>query len=534
MASTSGLGATVPGLPSTAAVSRQEAHQLSRQVSRLLNRQLSSICQINGLKSTGIKVDLQTRINNLIEETLRANDAVRFQQVRQSIHNTISNASASGSSPARGLYSLGASVNHNVLHPPAMGYNEFSPDAHGNHPSAPPRLHVNFRPSPFYKFERPIGEVRVCDNMPSHRNTVSIQLKLQEHPALQKCLEDSSYRVMVFCAGDNSPGMHNISFPHQSEIRVNGTDIKANLRGLKNKPGSTRPVDITSALRIRGAYPNTLDFTYALTTKVGCQLKYYLVINLCQVTSVEQLVTSISNGMKISVDSVLKEFKQKVQDPDVVATSQVLSLKCPLSYMRLKVPCRGISCQHNSCFDATSYLQLQEQGPQWLCPICNNPAPFERLAVDNYVREILDNTSKDLEAVTIEPDGRWFIKKSDEDEKNDYGSQEPDVDSLDDDDELEISQVNVLNNRHLETPKNSAFNSSSPGSGSRATPSAGPRGTASTSAKRPAAAVIDLTLSSDDDEEPVERAPKRQNTGINGLHNPSLLAFPNGAHGYSP
>ena len=73
---------------------------------------------------------------------------------------------------------------------------------------------------------------------------------------------------------------------------------------------------------------------------------------------------------------------KKASDPDVVATSQNLSLKCPLSYMRLSLPCRGVSCNHIQCFDATSYLQLQEQGPQWLCPICNKPAPFDQLAID--------------------------------------------------------------------------------------------------------------------------------------------------------
>lgn len=75
----------------------------------------------------------------------------------------------------------------------------------------------------------------------------------------------------------------------------------------------------------------------------------------------------------------------KAADPDIVATSTVLSLKCPLSTLRMDLPCRSISCRHNQCFDATSYLQLQEQGPTWLCPICNNPAPFETLAVDEYV-----------------------------------------------------------------------------------------------------------------------------------------------------
>lgn len=103
--------------------------------------------------------------------------------------------------------------------------------------------------------------------MSQHRNSITIPLKLNDIPALQKCVDDKSYRVLVFCATDTT-GAQDIAFPHQSELKVNGGEIKANLRGLKNKPGSTRPVDITSALRLRPNYANNLDFTYALTSKV--------------------------------------------------------------------------------------------------------------------------------------------------------------------------------------------------------------------------------------------------------------------------
>jgi hypothetical protein len=73
---------------------------------------------------------------------------------------------------------------------------------------------------------------------------------------------------MVFCAADNQ-GQQDISFPHQSEIKVNGGEVKANLRGLKNKPGSTRPVDITKELRLKiPQYSNNVELTYALTNKV--------------------------------------------------------------------------------------------------------------------------------------------------------------------------------------------------------------------------------------------------------------------------
>src|ERR1700712_3250838 len=72
----------------------------------------------------------------------------------------------------------------------------------------------------------------------------------------------------------------------------------------------------------------------------------------------------------------------KASDPDVVATSSVMSLKDPVSYTRIAVPCRSTICTHNQCFDASSFLQLQEQAPTWTCPICNKVVAFEGLAVD--------------------------------------------------------------------------------------------------------------------------------------------------------
>jgi E3 SUMO-protein ligase PIAS1 len=106
-----------------------------------------------------------------------------------------------------------------------------------------------------------MGEV-----MSQHRNSIPISLRLSDRPELAQCVNDPTMRVMVFCAADRV-GMQDIAFPHQAEIKVNGGEIKANLRGLKNKPGSTRPVDITDALRLKTQYTNNVDFTYALTQK---------------------------------------------------------------------------------------------------------------------------------------------------------------------------------------------------------------------------------------------------------------------------
>lgn len=106
--------------------------------------------------------------------------------------------------------------------------------------------------------------------MTQHRNTVKIILRIQDHPILGRVGRgEDNLKVMIFCAGD-ATGRQDIAFPHQSEIKVNGGEVKANLRGLKNKPGSTRPVDISKALRLtNNAYSNTVEMTYALTSKVG-------------------------------------------------------------------------------------------------------------------------------------------------------------------------------------------------------------------------------------------------------------------------
>ncbi|GKT88061.1 MIZ/SP-RING zinc finger protein [Colletotrichum tofieldiae] len=407
-------------------IPRQELHALVKLVNsnQLLNRQLSSICQLNGLTSSGVKASLQSRIVNAIQEAYNNNDVTRFQQIQRSIETARTGAS---SSPASHKQSRPAAATTPV---PMMRQDQYW----GARAPLAPAVRMAMLYPVTDRVDRRSGTVRFTRYsfgsemfelakhlaMSQHRNMVSIPVKGSENPGVNKVLEDKSLRIMVFCAGDNS-GTQDIAFPHQSEIKINGNEVKANLRGLKNKPGSTRPVDITSYLRLKNDNRNLVEFTYALTQK-----KFYLVLYACKITSAQELAEKIKVGKKIP--------KYKVIEENIVTTSQVLSLKCPLSYMRLDVPCRSVNCSHIQCFDATSYLQLQEQGPQWLCPICNKSAPFEQLAVDEYVRDILANTSKSLDQVTIEPDGQWRVNSAQDESKPTNGGSGL-VDDDDDDDD---------------------------------------------------------------------------------------------------
>ncbi|KAI0840615.1 zf-MIZ-domain-containing protein [Hypoxylon sp. FL0890] len=387
---------------------------------------------------------------------------------------------------------------------------------------APRATHADnlFKNTPFYTIETRIGLLHTCPVMSNHRNSVTINLKVSDYPELGRCATYLPTKLMVFCGSENT-GPQDIQFPHQSEIKVNGDDVKHNLRGLKNKPGSTHPVDITPFLRLKQSnYTNNVEFTYALTNK-----KFYLALYVCKTHSIDELVTKVK-GKKISKDSVIRDISKKAKDPDVIATSQNLSLLCPLSYTRLKVPCRGMSCNHIQCFDANSFMQLQEQGPTWNCPICYKPAQYENLAIDEYVQEVLEKTPQSVEQVTIEPNGQWRTKAEDPE----LNRSRPAVGSrIDDDDDLSILSDShgfsngtggaPLNGRNtLSTPSRSLLSSGTPNGGSRETPSTQRSG----SHKRPAE-IIDLTLSSDEEDEPTLRAPKRQYPGPtpNGLDFPS-------------
>lgn len=128
----------------------------------------------------------------------------------------------------------------------------------------------------------------------------------------------------------------------------------------------------------------------------------------------------------------------------------------------------------------------------------------------SYVKDILDKTPKSLEGVTIEPNGRWLLK-AEEPEDNNFPSE---TFFDDEDEEVEISEISIIPARptdKLPTPSTPTSSRQNGGGGT----------------KRPAPAVIDLTLSSDDeDEEPTRRPFKRQSIAINCYQGPSSLSFP--------
>lgn len=161
------------------------------------------------------------------------------------------------------------------------------------------------------------------------------------------------------------------------------------------------------------------------------------------------------------------------------------------------------------CFDAAYYLQLQEQAPTWTCPICNKAVPWEQLALDQYVNDILNATSKSVEAVTVEPNGTWMIQN--QADNNSGRTSNPTPSDDDDDDDGDDDLVEIGNTSQFLAPKLEALTPHSvrtPPLSSREESSAPSASRPSASGNKRPRAVIDLTLSDDEDSRPTPKFPR--------------------------
>ena len=78
--------------------------------------------------------------------------------------------------------------------------------------------------------------------------------------------------------------------------------------------------------------------------------------------------------------------KKKIQQfiavwPMLMLTSAVVTV-LQLGKMRMQLPSRAGTCTHLQCFDATTFLMMNEKKATWMCPVCDKPAPFHKLIID--------------------------------------------------------------------------------------------------------------------------------------------------------
>ncbi|XP_007899274.1 E3 SUMO-protein ligase PIAS4 isoform X2 [Callorhinchus milii] len=169
-----------------------------------------------------------------------------------------------------------------------------------------------------------------------------------------------------------------------------------------------RPINVTALLNL------TSDATNYLTVFWGNFAKRYsVVLYLVRQQTTAELIHKLqvneTRSSEVSGELIRKKLRLEPEN-DITTTGLRVSLMCSLGKMRLSVPCRGITCTHLQCFDAALYIQMNEKKPTWMCPVCDKPAPYELLFVDQLFLDILEKCQDSTE-VQFKDDGSWSSTK---------------------------------------------------------------------------------------------------------------------------
>lgn len=262
-----------------------------------------------------------------------------------------------------------------------------------------------FKSTIFYLLRKLVGTPQVL-RASKGRNIKSFRLKL--HSSEIKLLKESPNMKLYIFSGTESTQDHTntpIQFP-PIEIYVDDALTKQHTKGIKGKPGSARPADLTPyftlfdrAILVRVVYSDALE-------------KYIFYTYIVEEIPLEQLSKDIESKPHIPTYATRAAIQKENEaggddDEDIVVATSSLSLRCPLTYARLKQPVRSIHCDHIQCFDGPSFLSMQQKIPLWQCPVCSAYIDQHSLAVSDYITEILNSTPDSVDSVILNPDGLW-------------------------------------------------------------------------------------------------------------------------------
>lgn len=128
---------------------------------------------------------------------------------------------------------------------------------------------------------------------------------------LQPKSPSNPYRLVLFSTQTERIHFSScvIEFPAHAEIRCNGSIVSANLRGIKNKPGTVNPPDVTPHSILTQGVTNKIDVTFA-ESKASFTLTVYLVEKL----TVEQLVDKIKKKGATAKETTLNKSMKPTRD----------------------------------------------------------------------------------------------------------------------------------------------------------------------------------------------------------------------------
>jgi len=172
---------------------------------------------------------------------------------------------------------------------------------------------------------------------------------------------------------------------------------------------SAAPIDCTDNVKLCPYVDNEITINWTPDGK-----NYVFAMNLVKKLTSETLLMKLQDKNRRSSEETKNYIVNKLAevDPDIATTSSYrFSLVCPLGRMRINMPAKSIHCDHLQCFDAATFILMNEKRPTWMCPICNKPSMYDDLKIDNYFLEVvtsprLNDSNNEIEVLA---NGTWRV-----------------------------------------------------------------------------------------------------------------------------
>lgn len=201
---------------------------------------------------------------------------------------------------------------------------------------------------------------------------------------------------------DNYP-MNLVVHVNNKSITLPSYNMPTNASVQPKRPN--RPLDITFACVLNPINVNNIHLSWSTDP----MHTHCFTVTLAKRLSCDSLLKQLRQNCYRHPDHTRALVKEKLAaslDSEISFTCLKICLLCPLSKMKMRVPTRSIHCNHLQCFDATTFLQMNEKKPTWTCPICDKSTRFESLIIDGLFLEILDQAPNATEIQFLE-DGSW-------------------------------------------------------------------------------------------------------------------------------
>jgi hypothetical protein len=211
-----------------------------------------------------------------------------------------------------------------------------------------------------------------------------------------------------------------IEYAQNPTLQVNGNVVHPpRYAGLKNKPHTAFAVDITKWLHKRPGEGNKVIFSWQNSLK-----RFVAVLELVKTVPLPDIVQRIRQTKTKSKTQVLADRNAHHYDDDVAVDAEVISLKDPVSKLRITTPGRPSTCQHTQCFDLLTFFQLTELAPNFTCPVCNRAFEAGNLIVDGWFDELLQNTRQEDQTAEVDPQTmEWKVTGVASDDEDEEGEE---------------------------------------------------------------------------------------------------------------